>query len=125
MKNLLIITLTILVLMPSDMMAQINVLGRVTDHNNQNLGRVTVTEVENPGNVRITQARGRYAITVGNNSSLRFELAGFITQIIPVNGQNELDVSLIPNAPAGPAPAPPVAAPPSTQSKTRISDDKP
>ena len=91
-KGVLFIFLWIITLM---MNAQdITVRGKVIDENNEALPGVTITVVGSPQGV-ITDIDGNYSISVKQSDQLQFSFVGLETQVVPVNNQSIINVTLI------------------------------
>ena len=71
----------------------ITVNGSVTDATGMSVIGATVM-VENNANIgTVTDIDGNYTLNnVPSNASLQFSYVGMVTQIIPVNGRNDIDV---------------------------------
>ncbi len=92
--------LVILVMMITSISAkaqQISVTGVVTDSNQQTLPGVNIVE-EGTENGTVTDQDGSYSLDVSSKDAiLTFSYIGYLSEDIPVDGRNRIDVELIPD----------------------------
>ncbi len=93
-----LLMLVLLSLIPIYGMAQHTIKGTVTDADNgSSLPGVNVVE-QGTTNGTITDIDGNYTLNVSDkNASLVFSFIGFTSQILPINGQLSINVSLSPD----------------------------
>ncbi|WP_236252850.1 TonB-dependent receptor [Echinicola sp. 20G] len=72
----------------------VSITGTVVDENNEPIPGVTIMERDS-GRGTATDMDGKYSITVSENTSLTFSFIGYITQVIPVESQTVIDVTLL------------------------------
>ena len=75
---------------------KITVTGKVVDNSGETLPGVSVL-VKGTTTGSTTDANGLYRITVPSDAQLVFSFTGFSSQIVPVNGQQNIDVTLTPD----------------------------
>lgn len=78
----------------------ITVKGVVSDEAGEPIIGASVVEVGNTANAVSTDYDGAFAINVPANASLQISYIGHVTQIVKVEGQNKIDVTLVENAQA-------------------------
>jgi TonB-dependent starch-binding outer membrane protein SusC len=94
MKKLLV--LLYIIIIATGLKAQsITVNGTVSDIDGVTLPGVNVS-IKNKMTGTVTGINGDYAINVAYNDTLVFSFIGYMPEVIPVNGQTIIDVSLIP-----------------------------
>ena len=95
MKKTLKLFFALMLLCHSYLFSQdMNVTGRVTGPENENLSGVTVT-VSGTNQAAITDANGNFSVNVPANATLIFSSVGFVTQTINVGSRNVIDVKLV------------------------------
>jgi TonB-dependent starch-binding outer membrane protein SusC len=72
---------------------RISVHGKVTTEQGDALQGVTVS-VDEPNATVITNSKGEYNITADENATATFSFVGYETQIVPVNGRTQINISL-------------------------------
>ncbi|RAK67015.1 SusC/RagA family TonB-linked outer membrane protein [Hymenobacter edaphi] len=83
----------------ADLLADIQVKGRVTDDKGNGLPGVTVV-VKGTTNGTQTDADGRFTLTAADNATLLLSFVGYATQELPVSGRTEFNVQLAPDTKA-------------------------
>ncbi|MFW6389010.1 MAG: SusC/RagA family TonB-linked outer membrane protein [Marinilabiliaceae bacterium] len=72
---------------------ELTVTGTVTDSEGESLPGVNITVVGTSQGT-VTNSDGNYNIDVPGDAELRFNFIGFKAQVVPVNGQSTIDVTL-------------------------------
>ena len=98
MKKTIKLFFAVMLLCHSYLFSQnINVTGKVTGPENENLSGVTVT-VSGTNQATITDASGNFSVSAPANATLIFSSIGFVTQTINVGSRNVIDVKLVSEA---------------------------
>ena len=94
MKKILKLLFFLMTLCNGYLYAQgVNITGKVTGPDNENLSGVTVT-VSGTNNVTVTNANGNFSINAPRNSTLVFSSVGFTEQTINIGSRNVFDIKL-------------------------------
>ena len=94
-----IVTLVLFCMCPALLWAQTKISGTVTDETHQSLPGVSV-KIVGTSQGTLTDVNGRYLLTVTDGQTISFSFLGYVTQTVPVNGQKEINVSLLPDSKA-------------------------
>jgi TonB-linked SusC/RagA family outer membrane protein len=88
----------LLLITPFGLLAQnVSVSGFVTDNNGEALIGVSVVQKGTTNGIS-TDLDGKYALTVPGDAVLDFSYMGYVTQSIPVQGRNRIDIALLEDA---------------------------
>lgn len=84
----------LLLFISGSLLAQTRVTGKVTNQSdNQPIAGVSIQE-KGTTNGTLSAGDGSFAITVRNNATLVITSVGYVSQEVPVNGRNNISVSL-------------------------------
>lgn len=73
---------------------QVTVSGKVTDENGEPLPGATVIE-KGTSNGTITDVEGNFSLNVSDDAILKVSFVGYVSIEYPVNGQSQVDISLV------------------------------